>query len=88
MSFSDAIGKNGSTTELFVYANASVIGIPARTRCMFKGDADHLGNRSPGRTSRWHVKQFLRQDPGPGQSKLKGRRNSVAANCSKSCAPS
>jgi WD40 repeat protein len=46
LSFSDPIGDNGSTTELFLYRNSSVIGVLARVHCSFKGDADHLGNRS------------------------------------------
>jgi Tol biopolymer transport system component len=46
LSFRDRLDAHSKRTEVFVYRNASVIGIPSRVRGTFKGDADHLGGAS------------------------------------------
>jgi WD40 repeat protein len=48
LSYRREIPSTGKLTEIFIYRDAAVIGIPSRVRALFGGDADHL----PART-RW-----------------------------------
>jgi hypothetical protein len=42
------LGPKSTRIELFIYRNASIVGLPTRVHVRFGGDADHIG-----RTSNW-----------------------------------
>jgi hypothetical protein len=41
------LGPRSTRVEIFIYRNASVVGLPTRVHVRFGGDADHLGRTSP-----------------------------------------
>ena len=49
------LGPKSTRVEIFVYKNASIVGLPTRVRVRFGGDADHLG-----RTSKWSYFKVVR----------------------------
>jgi hypothetical protein len=47
LSVGGRLGPRSTRVEIFIYRNASVVGLPTRVHVRFGGDADHLGRTSP-----------------------------------------